>query len=188
AGIGLPVTGYLSAAWCKDGAFYIDVLDAGVYRSRDNAATFERLGGTNGFLYCDADGKRPFLAQSTATPMLSRWDGTAFSQVHGGAVGTIAPAPDGHTLFAALGSKVSRSTDGGASWSEMATLNDLPFALLALSADVALVIEYPGALERSTDGGATWTRILAEGITSVTRGPAGRLGALDRRGGVRRSV
>jgi photosystem II stability/assembly factor-like uncharacterized protein len=187
---GLPSSA-LSAAWCADGSLYVDAFDsgssAGVYRSRDNAASFQPMGGTNGFISCDADGTRPFLAENTTAPALSRWDGSTFSRVPGGPVGIVSVAADGRAAFATSTSGgVFRSTDGGVTWAKTALARNL-VSVLAVSAETALGIDFDGGLQRTADGGTTWGPVLRD-FVAVTRAPKGMLTALGTDGGIRRSA
>jgi photosystem II stability/assembly factor-like uncharacterized protein len=188
--VGLPPAA-LSVAWCADGSLYVDAVESGsnarVYRSQDNGATFQPMGGTNGFLSCDADGTRPFLTETTATPALTRWDGSTFSPVPGGPVGAVSVAPDGRGAFATSSSGgVFRSNDGGVTWAKTALARNA-VSVLAVSAETALAVDFEGGLQRTADGGATWAPVLRD-VVAVTRAAKGMVTALDRDGGIRRSA
>lgn len=184
---GLPPADPVFAAWCADGSLYVEVLDSGVYRSRDAAATFERMSPTAGIPFCDARGARPFLLRTAPPAGLFRWDGAAFAPLADAPAGFVAAAPDGTNVYATSPSVgVFRSSDAGATWSKTA-LQATAVSLLAVSADTVLAVGFGGALDRTADGGATWTRLFDKGIVSVARAPKGVLTALDLRGGIRRS-
>jgi len=75
-------------------------------------------------------------------------------------------------LDAIQGLGIWKSTNGGTSWSQLASTNNSTFyhiqKLIVTSAGTVLACTRAGGVQRSTDGGNTWTKVLGNGIAGAT--------------------
>ncbi len=171
--------GYLAAA-APGVLFHTSVAGAdggvGVYRSRDAGATWELLAAG----LSDLRGAQPVAARSADEayfvsrttglyawqPAARRWQQIMAPENAYSSLGALTLAPDG-TLFLSNYDRLRRSSDHGATWSEI----KMPLAsgaLLGFAASYTttqtvfgLFGNEPPRLFRATDGGRTWTAVGA---------------------------
>ena len=110
------------------------------------------------------------------------WSATGFRSDDGGHPRTVAVDPrKSSTVYAGTDRRLSRSTDGGASWEnlrlregEMRQIYDIlfpprdPSTVYVLDADYSYYPQF--TVDKSTDGGATW-RTIAHDISAVAIDP-----------------
>lgn len=69
---------------------------------------------------------------------------------------------------AVRGLGIFKSTDGGATWSQLASTNNVTFRyvyrIVVTSTGVVLASTQAGGIQRSTNGGTTWTKVLGTGL------------------------
>jgi hypothetical protein len=72
-----------------------------------------------------------------------------------------------YNLDAIQGLGIWKSTDGGATWAQLASTNISTFGfvqkIVVTNTGVVLAATRSGGIQRSTDGGATWTKVLGSG-------------------------
>ena len=174
--------GYLTAA-APGVLFHASVAGAdggvGVYRSRDAGATWELLAaGLSDLRAAQPVAARSadeayFVSRTTGLyawqPASQRWQQIMAPDNAYTALGALTLAPDG-TLFLANYERLQRSSDHGATWSEI-KMPAASGALLGFAANYTttqtvfgLFGNEPPRLFRATDGGRTWTAVGA-GLT-----------------------
>lgn len=103
------------------------------------------------------DDPRRLVAASEVGLISSRDGGRTWTAPQGVAVTLAWPGSDSLYALAPYGA-VSRSRDGGASWTEVGTVPGEPAALTALDEDSLIVALHDGGFAHSADGGRSWAR------------------------------
>lgn len=129
----------------------------GLIRSADGGRTWEQL---------SRQGESDFHALTVTKSGLLGFDGELRTTADGKAWDTVpaafAPAalaghPDGDTVLATTPEGIMRSTDGGRTWTPVASGPVIQFAAFARPAE-AVGVEPDGTVHHSTDAGANWTQ------------------------------
>lgn len=84
--------------------------------------------------------------------------GQCFTQPSGQVISLAITASDSQKIYVGTANGLTKSTDGGASWTNLGP-NGVPVLALAVSSndpDRVFVVSDEGALYRSDDGGVTW--------------------------------
>lgn len=147
------------------GALFAGTFVAGLYRSTNNGATWNAVGGFLGGVHSLAElGQLLFAANDNGLFVSSNggtiWMGTTMSNPNQRA---IAASAAGHLYAGDIDAVVYRSTDAGATWTQildgMSTISDIlvtknDFIFVSLQS-----FFNPGVL-RSTDNGISWENVL----------------------------
>lgn len=143
-----------------DGRLYAALAGQGLYRSRDDGASFELVsdevgGGVMALVV--ADGR--ILASDTASGLVVSHDGgKSWHVVLEAILAGLARNPSDPNRVLATGPGVLLSTDGGASWNQVLELEEGagPVAWAPSDPDIAYVVGFDRVLYKTVDGGDSW--------------------------------
>lgn len=159
---GTDIHGFAASA-AKPGRFYAFVVGRGLFRSVDGGSTWTRAGtapSSTMSLAVAKNGDQDVLFASTMEGVQrSRDSGTTWEPVP--ELGSAYVGASGSRMYAAAGSRVLVSSDGGMRWEQRA-FSGGSAALVAPAGtdpDTVYVLAEGFGLWRSTDAGRTWQRM-----------------------------
>lgn len=142
----------------------LDAITKRLLASDDGGRTWDGRDQPEGLLDVAVDPADPeHLVGVTYAQLVESTDGGRSWKPGAEAVGLLAWPPQGGLLLVSPIGVVSRSTDGGATWQEVGSVDGQPAAVTSPDGERLLVAVQDGRVHESSDGGRTWRELVGNG-------------------------